>query len=168
MTDNCRIKEKRSCSFRLLSVQSVCTLLVAASGLKAQTSSELVTTRSGIYTDAQAERGRRAYLGTCKLCHQPSTGVAFEKHWKGRSVGDLLSFMNAQMPKNDPGSLEPSQYADIAAYLLKVNAMPAGTTELGSDPSTLTSVMIEMPRKPMKKKAPVKAKTPIRRKGSDS
>ena len=168
MTDNFRIKQKRSRRVRLLCVQSVCMVLVAASQLHAQTSAEPITTRSGIYTNAQAERGRRAYLGTCKLCHQPSTGVAFEKHWKGRSVGDLLSFMNAQMPKNDPGSLEPSQYADIAAYLLKVNAMPAGTTELGSDPSTLTSVMIEMPPKPMKRKAPVKAKTPVRKKGSDS
>ena len=127
------------------------------------------STRSGIYTDAQAERGRRQYLGTCKLCHQPSTGPAFEKHWKGRSVGDLLTFMHTQMPKNDPGSLEPQQYADLAAYLLKVNAMPAGTTELASDPADLAEVMIEIPPKKSAKSTtsikPVKQQPP-RKKGS--
>lgn len=120
-------------------------LILNARGAEAQ--SEPVSTRSGVYTDAQAERGRRQYLGTCKQCHQPSTGVAFEKHWKGRSVGDLLSFMNTQMPKNDPGSLEPQQYADLVAYLLKVNAMPSGSTELPTDPDSLTTVIIEMPPK---------------------
>lgn len=127
-----------------------------------------ITTRAGVYTDAQAERGRRAYASTCKLCHQPSTGVAFEKHWKGRSLGDLLGYMNAQMPKNDPGSLEPQQYADLAAYLLKVNAMPSGTTELASDPAALTTVMIEMPAKAAKSSRsikPVKQQQP-RKKGN--
>lgn len=125
------------------------------------------TTRAGVYTDAQAERGRRAYAGTCKLCHQPSTGVAFEKLWKGRSLGDLLAYMNAQMPKNDPGSLEPGQYADLAAYLLKVNAMPSGPAELASDPALLTTVMIEMPAKTAKSTTSIKPvkQQPPRRKG---
>lgn len=155
---------------RCASVLFVCVIALAAPALSAQTSSSkpITTTKAGIYTDAQAERGRRAYLGTCKLCHQPSTGAAFEKHWKGRSVADLLSFMNTQMPKNDPGSLEPEQYADLAAYLLKVNAMPSGATELPSDPAELTAVMIEMAeKKPVKGSATTKPakKSPAPRKG---
>ena len=143
-------------------------LLTVISVHVAAAQSEPITTRSGVYTDAQAERGRRQYLGTCKSCHQPSTGVAFEKHWKGRSVGDLLSFMNTQMPKNDPGSLEPQQYADLAAYLLKVNAMPSGQVELPPDPEALTAVIIEIPPKKSAKSTtvikPVKQQPP-RKKG---
>ncbi len=135
-----------SISRKLLNAVSLAASLMLNARVAAA-QSEPITTRSGIYTDAQAERGRRAYLGTCKLCHQPSTGAVFEKHWKGRSVADMLSYMNAQMPKNDPGSLEPQQYADLAAYLFKMNAMPSGPTELASDLSALTSVMIEMPAK---------------------
>lgn len=127
--------------------------LVAPRGLEAQSSSATpaTSTRAGIYTAAQAERGRIMYAATCKSCHQPSTGVVFERNWKGKSLADLVGFLSAQMPKNDPGSLEPQEYADVAAYLLKVNAIPAGKREIGTDLTVLGAVTIEMPASSTKK-----------------
>jgi mono/diheme cytochrome c family protein len=121
-----------------------------APALIAQSPSQ--TTRSGIYTAAQAERGRMTYAMSCRSCHTAAshTGVTFAKWWKDRTVADLFGFMSTQMPKNDPGSLEKDQYADVIAYLLKMNAMPAGTTELLADSSALAQIRIELPTKSSK------------------
>ncbi|MDB4893421.1 MAG: hypothetical protein JWL61_5276 [Gemmatimonadetes bacterium] len=115
--------------------------------LEAQTSKQ--STRSGIYTAAQAERGRMQYALSCRSCHTAAshTGVTFAKWWKDRTVADLYAFMSTQMPKNDPGSLDPEQYADVIAYLLKMNAMPVGIADLLADSSALAQIRIELPPK---------------------
>ena len=129
-------------AFRIAALFLAAPVALAAQGTGANAAA---STRAGVYTDAQSERGRMLYAASCKSCHQPSTGAVFERNWKGKSLADLVGFMSAQMPKNDPGSLEPQEYADVAAYLLKVNAMPAGKREIGTDLSVLGDVQIEMP-----------------------
>jgi hypothetical protein len=47
------------------------------------------------------------------------------------------------MPKTDPGSLDPHDVADLVAYLLKLNHMPAGPNELSSDTSALRRIGID-------------------------
>jgi mono/diheme cytochrome c family protein len=128
--------------------------------LIAQTSQQ--STRSGIYTAAQAERGRMQYALSCRSCHTAAshTGVTFAKWWKDRTVADLYAYMSTQMPKNDPGSLEPEQYADVIAYLLKMNAMPPGTAELLADSSALAQIRIEVPLKTTPATAPKTQKQP--------
>ena len=49
------------------------------------------------------------------------------------------------MPKNEPGSLDPQHYADLVAYLLKLNAMPPGPTELPPDAAALQKIKIVTP-----------------------
>ena len=107
------------------------------------------TTRSGVYSAAQAERGRIAYAGLCRSCHSPAShsGATFDKLWKGRTLGDLFGYVSTQMPKNDPGSLNPDVYVDVMAYVLKMNALPAGKAELPADSAALASIRIELPPK---------------------
>jgi len=126
------------------------TWLVAATMLAPATLQAQTTTKSGIYTAEQAERGRMQYALSCRSCHTAAshTGVTFAKWWKDRTVADLFGFMSTQMPKNEPGSLAPEQYADVVAYLLKMNAMPVGTTELLADSSALAQIRIELPPPP--------------------
>ena len=104
------------------------------------------TTRSGVYTDAQAERGSDVYAGMCRSCHAPAshTGVVFAKSWKGRTLADLFAYVSERMPKNDPGILAPEQYADVVAYLLKLNAMPAGAAEIAPDSAALAAIRIDV------------------------
>jgi len=47
------------------------------------------------------------------------------------------------MPKNEPGSLTPQEYADVVAYLLRMNRMPPGSDELSTDVATLKKIRIE-------------------------
>ena len=107
------------------------------------------STRAGVYTAAQAERGRITYAGMCRSCHSAAShsGVTFEKWWKGKTVADLFAYASTQMPKNNPGSMNPDEYADVVAYVLKLNAMPTGARELAADSASLATVLIEMPQK---------------------
>ena len=102
------------------------------------------STQSGVYTAEQAERGQDTYMMLCTGCHTAAThtGVAFQ-HWDGHSLAELFGYMSTKMPKNEPGSLAPEQYVDVLAYLLKLNQMPVGRTELPTDTTVLGTIRIE-------------------------
>jgi mono/diheme cytochrome c family protein len=104
------------------------------------------TTLSGVYTSAQAARGKNVYAGSCRSCHaaQSHTGEVFETFWRGKQLSDLFTFVNTRMPKNDPGSLAIEDVADVVAYLLSMNEMPAGKRELYPDADSLKQYRIEV------------------------
>lgn len=130
-----------------------CMLLSVARHASAQTgktstasgAAASVTTLSGVYTDEQASRGKDVYFGSCRSCHTPAshTGATFAKWWRGKRLSDLFAFVSTRMPKNDPGSLAPEDVADVMAYLLKMNVMPAGEAELPPDPDSLKKIRID-------------------------
>ena len=119
------------------------------------------TTLSGVYTAAQAARGKNVYMGTCRACHSPQshTGETFQTWWRGKQLSDLFTFVSTKMPKNDPGSLAPEDAADVVAYLLQMNAMPPGTRELFPAADSLQPYRIQMKVTPR-----TKAKTATRKK----
>lgn len=106
------------------------------------------STQQGVYTNEQASRGKTVYLTSCRSCHSPQshTGATFNKFWRNHPLSDLYGFVATRMPKNDPGSLAPEDVADVVAYLLKMNAMPAGETELYPDADSLKQFRIETKR----------------------
>ena len=107
----------------------------------------------GVYTDAQAERGKAAYTQSCVFCHgpelagtgeaKPLAGPEFLSSWNGLSVGELLDRTRTTMPQEAPASLDRATYADILAYLLKFNGFPAGQTELAQRAEFLTGIRID-------------------------
>jgi mono/diheme cytochrome c family protein len=107
-----------------------------------------LTTRSGVYNAAQAERGKNVYAGYCRSCHtaESHTGATFVATWKGRPLSDLFAFMQEKMPKNEPGSLSDREYVDVMTYVLKMNKMPAGKTELPIDTTALGRIRIQFPK----------------------
>jgi S-disulfanyl-L-cysteine oxidoreductase SoxD len=121
-----------------VSATIICTPAREAAGQAA------VTTRSGVYTAPQASRGEDVYVGYCKSCHTPEshTGAQFRATWNGRKLSDLFSFIRERMPKNDPASLSDGEYADVTAYLLKLNKMPLGKTDLPADSTRLAAIRI--------------------------
>lgn len=99
-----------------------------------------------MYTEAQAERGKTAFLTYCTGCHTAATqtGEAFSKKWNGTTAADLYKVLTDEMPKDDPGALEPKDRADVIAYLLKINGLAAGTAELSTDPELLKKIVIDL------------------------
>jgi mono/diheme cytochrome c family protein len=119
-------------------------VLGVASPAMAQSSG---STRGGVYSDAQAIRGRDVYLGNCKSCHSPEshTGAIFRSSWEGRPLAELFAYVSERMPKNEPGSLSPQENADVVAYLLQLNRMPPGAAEIPADSTAMRSIRIETP-----------------------
>ena len=104
------------------------------------------TTLSGIYTQAQADKGEELYYGVCVSCHPRGyyTGDSFKKNWGGRPLSDLYDWIKTKMPKNDPGTLTSNQSVQVMAYILQQNKMPVGTTALTTDRAALTGIRIQL------------------------
>ena len=85
------------------------------------------TVWDGVYTDAQAARGRTRYQAICSSCHQdgPRRDEAFMRDWSGTDVESLFRRIKASMPPGAPSSLSDAEYVDIVAYMLRVNTFPA-------------------------------------------
>jgi S-disulfanyl-L-cysteine oxidoreductase SoxD len=134
----------------LLSCASVARAQAKKSATKARPPAPYTgpSTRDGIYTDEQAGRGKDVYAGACRSCHAPAshTGATFNRFWRGKQLSDLFTCVSTRMPKNDPGSLDPADVADVVAYLLKMNALPTGPVELPADVDSLKKIRIEAKR----------------------
>ncbi len=108
---------------------------------------------SGVYTTAQAERGRQAFESSCAACHRPDLsgrgpipalrGTSFTGERHGESVGDLYGRIRSTMPPGRPASLAPEAYADVVAYLLRANAFPPGERELPSQEEALRVIVFD-------------------------
>ena len=102
------------------------------------------TTRDRIYTVAQADRGKQAYIRACAECHALGVyGGNTLKSWEGGSLHDFYEWIATTMPKGNPGSLKRRQYADVVAYILNLNGMPAGEQELPSGAADLKAIRIK-------------------------
>src|SRR3954464_11263238 len=99
------------------------------------------TVWDGVYTTAQAERGKEQYQKNgCAGCHGGSLegqgiapalkGETIRKTWNGRTAYDLFAQIITTMPQDDPGSLTPEAGIDIVAYILQANAFPNGQEAL--------------------------------------
>ncbi len=110
------------------------------------------STSDGVYTLAQADRGRTLYAEQCTLCHPPSlekngatpalVGEAFLNKWHGRSAGELFELTMTTMPVNSPGFLTAEQTADLLALMFHANGFPAGDSDLSADLEALNKITI--------------------------
>src|SRR5262245_32990996 len=123
----------------------LCAVVPVLLGVGAQ---EMQSTMAGVYTASQARRGEETYMAVCVACHPAGTYKApgFRSSWAGRPLSDLYEQVKEKMPKNDPATLTPEECAQVLAYLLKINDVPPGDSELSSDVAVLKKIRIEMPR----------------------
>jgi hypothetical protein len=114
------------------------------------------TTMAGVYTESQARKGAEVYKKNCTSCHPPAayTGVAFRRAWAGRPVYEFFDLIRTTMPNNSPGKLSRGQYAEITAYVLKLNGLPTGETELPGEDLDLQRITIEVQPPPVPPPAP--------------
>ena len=93
----------------------------------------------GTYTNEQASRGTAVYSQYCAVCHganlqgeagTPLMGRTFLQAYGAGTAAQLYDFLSRQMPLNAPGSLSPSQYLDVTAFILERNGLSPGTAPL--------------------------------------
>lgn len=105
------------------------------------------TTWDGVFTTAQAERGKQNFLtGRCGGCHKldltgdrgPALkGDDFLAHWENGSVVTLFDKIRETMPPNSPNETTDDAKIDIVAYLLQQNGYPVGKNELRAEADSL-------------------------------
>ena len=122
-----------------------------SSGVHAQGASGEPRIWQGIYTEAQAERGKATFNTACIRCHGADLagttapalkGDRFQTSWGGDVVERLFGKIRDTMPPNFGTILDDKQKLDIVTYILQTNGYPAGTTELAVGSTDLASVQI--------------------------
>jgi len=113
----------------------------------------------GVYTEAQAERGRALYKQSCSSCHGADLSGSFETpplvgrfmpYWSGSTLDALFDYVSTAMPMHNPGALSPGANIDIVAFMLKSNDIPSGPKELST--GNLKAVNFD-PAKPVSRRA---------------
>ncbi len=98
----------------------------------------------GLFTEAQAVRGRATFRSVCADCHYSSEfrDSQFQFKWGRRTVADLYENIVENMPDDAPGSLERQQYIDVVSYILQLNGFPAGPSELTAESPSMSGATL--------------------------
>ena len=105
----------------------------------------------GIYTAAQAERGKTTFKAACLRCHGEDLsgttapalrGDRFQMTWGGDTVEGLFGKIRDTMPPNFGTVVDDQAKLDVVAFILQTNGYPAGSTELLIDSPDLASSQI--------------------------
>ena len=136
---------------KVRAVVAAAALTAAVVGVYAQ---EKKSVWDGVYSEEQATRGKDEYEYNCGNCHihdlsgdsikdvPALAGPDFMAKWSGKSLKELLDYIATNMPQDSRGTLGGKTYADITAYVLKVNTFPAGAEALADSPR-LASTIVE-------------------------
>jgi mono/diheme cytochrome c family protein len=132
----------RSWVLGLGSWAAIVALFAAASAAQEQKS-----VKAGVYTAAQADRGQAVFQSKCASCHAPNrfTDDLFYTSFAGKPLWEMFDVISDSMPEDNPGSLKKEEYADVIAYLLKLNNFPTGSSDLPSDKDALSAILMEKP-----------------------
>ena len=104
----------------------------------------------GVYTKAQAERGKESFGERCAACHGVQMqGIeeaptlkqgAFVYNWDGMPVSILFQRLRETMPLDDPKGTSRKIKADILAYIMSENNFPEGKMPLPYQNSQLKRI----------------------------
>ena len=106
-----------------------------AAGLAGATTAVAADAPPAAYTLSQAQAGQNDYALNCAACHGATlgggagpalTGNAFMGSYGQKTTQELYDYLSKSMPAGSPGSLAPSTYAGIAAFMLQANGAKAG------------------------------------------
>ena len=67
----------------------------------------------------------------------------FQNLWRDRSLAQLFGRIRETMPQDKPNTLSPEETADIVAYILSANQLPAGDMPLSTDLEMLKEIRVD-------------------------
>ncbi|HET8697331.1 MAG TPA: hypothetical protein VFO94_07595 [Gammaproteobacteria bacterium] len=106
------------------------------------------TVRDGVFSAAQVAQGKRLFDRICADCHEIAEltdAGAYLEQQEGKTVWEAFEYIWAEMPEDDPASLDPKQYAAVLAYALSAYGMPAGANDLPIDRKSLEEIRFAKP-----------------------
>lgn len=121
-----------------LSASLALSAIVGSTGAFAET-----TIKDGVYTDAQAERGKTVYEQHCQACHVPAFFEAKFQVWNNQPLIALYDTVSFSMPESNPGGLALQEYTDVMAYIFSMLGYPAGDAELSHTDGSMEEIVIK-------------------------
>lgn len=138
--------------------------MLAAAGLWLLSAETSRSSMDGVYSEAQAKRGRELYAAQCIECHghdlegkyesAPLVGDEFRNNWEGLDLDKLFERIFTTMTGDAAGMISTGapkpltreQTADLVAFLLYFNGMPAAKTDLSTKAEVLQTIRFESPK----------------------
>jgi cytochrome c5 len=129
----------------------VCSIAMLACSLVLRAQDATPRIWQGIYTTAQAERGKATFNNACLRCHAADLsgvtapalkGDRFQMTWGGDTVEGLFGKIRDTMPPNFGTVVGDQAKLDVVAFILQTNGYPAGSTELVLDSPDLAASQI--------------------------
>ena len=126
------------------------------SGVRAESQAPQRTTKEGLFTEAQAQRGAELIRKTgCANCHgdtleggpeetPPLVGNSFLNEWQNQTLNDLVIKVSSMPPDSNRQGTQ-QENVDIMTLLLAINGYPMGNKELSPDPEVLRQIKIVLP-----------------------
>ena len=141
-TDSSEAKYTGSMISRVLMAAAIAGLSI---GIVGAAQAPTRTTNDGVYTAAQAARGKAVFESKCTGCHEPSrfTGDAFYEAFNDKAMKEIWDIASGTMPEDNPGSLKQQEYADIIAHFLALNGYPTGEAELQPGAAPMGDIKVE-------------------------
>ena len=93
---------------------------------------------TAFFSSSQVSQGRWEYSQKCAVCHGAQLqgggapalkGREFVAQWNGKLLKSFYNYVHTNMPLGH-GELNSQEYADIVAYVLAQNGLPAGNEKL--------------------------------------
>jgi S-disulfanyl-L-cysteine oxidoreductase SoxD len=109
------------------------------------------TVRDGVFSAAQAARGERLFEAICTNCHEITeftAAGAYLDEVEGEPLWDTFEYVWAEMPEDEPASLDPEDYAAVLAYIFSIYGLPSGEVAMPIDRESLSGIRIARPNLP--------------------
>ncbi len=133
-------------------VVAAAVLLAGAAVASAQQAPGEKKVWDGVFTSAQAARGKAPFEQFCARCHNielagsqrgPALkGTAFWSKFENDNLGTLYTYIRDNMPQDGPAIVDDPVKADILAYIMSVSGMPTGDAELKADARALEGIKV--------------------------
>jgi S-disulfanyl-L-cysteine oxidoreductase SoxD len=127
-------------------------VILATAMLAAQDDEPIVSIWDGVYTDAQADRGKATFDVNCSRCHNSDltgsergpalAGDRFLTNWLEGTLEPLFSLIRDTMPQGSANIVSDAGKIEVLAYVLRRNAFPPGPRELTTDRARLDLVQV--------------------------
>ena len=137
---------RRPSIYLLLAVMSAVTAAEAAQTGAASTEGhdkQVSKIWTGVYSEAQVDRGKVPFVGICRRCHGDDLGGTrrgpalrgekFMANWEAQDLKRLFDKIRDTMPPDNPSSLDDDEYLDVMSVILQANAYPPGTKDLEAE-----------------------------------
>lgn len=103
------------------------------------------TVRDGVYSAPQAARGEQLFESICMNCHEVAeftAAGAYLDDADGKPLWETFEYIWAEMPEDEPASLNPEDYAAVLAYVFSIYGLPSGESDLPIDREALEAITI--------------------------